>query len=243
MIQQHKQNGFTLVELMLAMAFVGVLIIAVAMTSMQIMSTYNKGVTIREVNQVGRSITDDIQRTIASSTPFSVQPNTGSSSPIDSKYVVRQGGGRLCTGSVTYAWNYGGTRELSGDSSKPSVYNTYQGGGDVIRFAKVTDVGGLLCVNVGSQIPRQNATELLQPGDRNLAVQSMTVTSHANGRDDASGQALYAINLVIGTNDRKQLNASSTACLPPNQGESGDDFCAINQFSIIARAGNRSGSL
>lgn len=244
MIRQFSRKGFTLIELMLAMSFVGILLVAIAMTSMQIMSIYNKGITIREVNQVGRAISEDMQRTIAASTPFEVAPKTGDESdPDDSRYVVQEGGGRLCTGAITYAWNYGNTKELSGDEGRPSVYNTYQGGGDVIRLVRVNDPGGLLCIDMTEQIPREHATELLLEGDRNLAIQKLSVSAESAGRDDASGQALYAIDLVLGTNDQEQINASTITCLPPDEGSGSEEFCAINQFSIIARAGNRAGSL
>lgn len=245
---RHKQTaGFTLVELMLSMAFVGILLIAIAMTSMHIMSTYTKGLTIRELNQSGRTISEDIQRTIATSAPFDVNPaKTGAPSEMgdpeyaNSKYVVRLGGGRLCTGTYTYAWNYGNTRELSGATTTP-VYNTYSDSEEVIRLVKVNDIGGLLCADISRNIERAEAKDLLVAGDRNLAVQKLTVSSST--QDDASGQALYAINMVLGTNDQSQLSSADGTCLPPDEGSGYEDFCAINQFSIIARAGNRSGSL
>lgn len=242
MSKHRVQKGFTLVELMLAMAFVGVLLVAIAVTAMHMMHTYTKGLTIREVNQAGRTITEDIHRSIATSTPFKVNPaKTGASSDdINSKYVTRPGGGRLCTGAHTYAWNYGGTRELSG-ATATNVYNIYDDGDDIIRLVKVSDAGGALCLDTEQEIPRAQAKELLSAGDRNLAVHRLTVRSDTE--DAASGQAMYSVDLVLGTNDHTQLTAGSTKCLPPNEGSGNEDFCAINQFNIIARAGNRSGSL
>lgn len=249
---RNKESGFTLIELMLAMAFVGMLLLAIAVTSMHIMNTYTKGITIREVNQAGRTITEDVQRSIATSIPFSVEPvkTGGSSDTTDSMYVERAGrGGRLCTGTYTYAWNYGPALVEGSDR-----YNRYddeesQVTRESIRFVKVTDMGGILCMNPSLAIQRALAKELLAAGDRDLAIQD-TVTVAAGSRDDASNQALYAITLVIGTNDRAEdrearsrLGVSSTTCLPPSEGSGFEDFCAINQFSIIARAGNRSGSL
>lgn len=237
-------TGFTLVELMLAMAFVGVLLIAIAMTTMQIMGTYTKGLTVREVNQAGRTITEDIQRTIATSTPFKVSPpkKDVSSDATDSMYVDRPGGGRLCTGMFTYAWNYG--KNLTGTGL--GRYNRYSGEDNnasdgSVRFVKVSDAGGTLCANPGLAIEKANAKELLSSGDRDVAVQSMQVLSRVS--DDASGQSLYAITIVLGTNDQAQLNVANATCKPPNEGSGSENFCAINQFSIIARAGNQSGSL
>ena len=238
----HRKQGFTLVELMLSMSFVGILLVAIAVTSMQIMSTYTKGLTIREVNHAGRAITDDVQRTIATSSPFKANPARGGEvDEIDSKYVSQEGGGRLCTGAYTYAWNYGNTFELSEEAGAPPVYNRYESSSDVIRLVKVSDIGGALCADMSASIPDAEAKELLLPGDRELAVQQFIVTEGV--RDEVSGQAMYAISLTLGTNDQEQLDATNTTCLPPLEGEGNEDFCAINQFNIVVRAGNRSGSL
>lgn len=242
MIQRKRNHGFTLVEMMLAMAFVGILLVAIAMTTIHIMTTYTKGVTVREVNQSGRTIVEDMQRTIATSTPFLISPaKTGiPTDEADVRYVVQDGGGRLCTGAYTYAWNYGNTAELSGATATP-VYNVYSDSDDEIRLVKVSDAGGLLCADMTRDIERGQAKDFLVAGDRNLAVQELMVSPGV--ADEASGQALYAINLVIGTNDQDQIDASNGTCLPPSEGSGFEEFCAINQFNIIARAGNRSGSL
>ena len=236
MTKNTIQQGFTLVELMLSMAFVAVLLMAIGGTTIQITHIFTKGATIREVNQIGRLVSDDIQRTVAATAPFKVSP----ANQADSKYITRDGGGRLCTGDYTYAWNYGKTRELSGIVGQPTAYNTYTSGSGVIRLVKVADNGGELCANPTSQIPNSQATELLRAGDRNLAIQEWAVS--AGSRDDAIGQALYAISFTIGTNDQAQLTASGKSCRPPTQGSGADDFCAVNQFDVVIRAGNRPGS-
>lgn len=225
-----KYTGFTLIELMLSMSFVAMLLVAIALTTTQIMHTYTKGLTLREVNQAGRAISEDIERTIAETPLFKV----------DSKYITKPGGGRLCTGAYTYAWNYGKTKELGGGKTLPSAYNRYKNSKSVIRLVKVSDASGTLCAKMNDPIPDDQAKELLVAGDRNLAVQQFTITE--GNRDDVSGQALYAISFTLGTNERAQLNASGTTCLPPSVGSGNEDFCAVNQFDIIVRAGNRPGS-
>lgn len=245
MNRQHRNAvGFTLIELMLSMAFIGALLVVIAMTTIHIMGTYTKGLTVREVNQAGRTISEDIQRTIAASTPFRVSGGAGS------QYIVRDGGGRLCTGAYTYAWNYGNTIEFEGNSSN-HIYNSYTDadGDELIRLVKVSDAGGTLCLDPERQIVKSQAKELLSAGDRNLAVQApLTVSSSA--RNDTSGQAIYAISFILATNNREDwtiLEPLNTSCTAPKQmdAENGgnENFCAINQFDIIARAGNRAGSL
>lgn len=242
MIRDNQTEGFTLVELMLAMAFIAALLIVIAVTTMQIMGTYARGLTIREVNQAGRTITEDIQSVVASATPFEIAPvkTDEATDASSSMYVQRPGGGRLCTGNYTYAWNYGNTQQLGAETTI-QAHNTYSDSAEPIRFIKVADTGGALCINPRQQIPHEQTKELLPAGDSNLALQDFIITT--GSRDEVSGQALYAVKLIIGTNDQAQLDTSSRTCLPPSEGEGRENFCAINHFDIVVRAGNRSGSL
>ena len=230
-------RGFTLVELMLAMTFISVLLVAIAMTTIQISTIYNRGITLREVNQSGRAVSIDLQRSIASSTPFDVTPQVDESpDTADSKYVVRDGGGRLCLGSYTYAWNYGSA--LVGGQGAPGVYNRFDDN-QPVRFAKVADPNGSLCENPTASIVRNDAVDLISGGDRELAIHKFEIIKTA---EDASiGQALYAISMTIGTNDRAQLTTNDASCRPPGEDIGHEEYCAVNQFEIVARAGNRSG--
>lgn len=233
-MSHDNKNGFTLIELMLAMTFIAVLLIAIAITTIQISAIYNKGITLREVNQAGRSISDDLQRSISSVVPFDVTPKVDASPATEtSKYVVRDGGGRLCLGRYTYAWNYG--RSITAGSE----YNKYNNS-ETVRFAKITDPSGSLCTNPTATIDRADATEMLMNGDRDLVIHDMSVTSSAS--DPVTGQSIYAISVVIGTNDSEQLATNDRSCKPPAEGAGKENYCSVNQFDIIARAGNKAGS-
>src|SRR6476659_3635649 len=97
MIQHRKTHsaGFTLVELSLSMTFVAVLLLAIALLTMQITGIYRKGLTLRAVNQAGQLVSTDMERTLNVSVPQSVTE------------VDNAKGGRLCAGTTIYAWNYG----------------------------------------------------------------------------------------------------------------------------------------
>ncbi len=223
---------------MLAMTFISALLVAIAMTTIQISAIYTKGITLREVDQAGRSVSDELQRSIASSTPIDVTPQKDDSpSTATSKYVVRDGGGRLCLGRYTYIWNYG--KALTVDTG--AIVNKYSDSSQQVRFAKVTDPGGALCndYELKALISKADATDLLSSGDRDLVLHTFTITQTA--KDDQIGQALYAISMTIGTNDREQLTTNDTSCKPPSEGVGNESYCSVNQFDIIARAGNKSG--
>lgn len=223
-------KGFTIIELMLAMTFVALLLMAIAMTTIQISNMYNKGITLREVNQAGRSISDDFTRTIAQSEPFVVDV-----SDPQARYIVKPGGGRLCVGRSTYAWNLG--TALRGGSGAPAIYNTYTASTDQVRLVKVNDPGGSLCDNPDATITKTAATEMLNSGDRDLVVHKLTVTKGAE--DLIIQQTMYVIALAIGTNNGAQLMTNNTACKAPSDGVGNEDYCSVNQFDITARAGNK----
>lgn len=232
-MNQGNNNGFTLIELMLAMTFIGVLLVAIAMTTIQISNIYTKGLTLREVNQAGRAVSEELQRSIAATVPFNADP----ASPA-TRYIAGEGGGRLCVGRYTYAWNYG--RAITGGAGAPQLLNEYDDG-SAVRFAKVNDSGAALCSDPDLKINRADATEMLSAGDHDLVMHKFTVTRGSS--DATTGQALYAISMIIGTNDKNQMTISTNdaSCKPPAQGVGNEDYCAVNIFEIVARAGNKSG--
>ena len=238
----NNQSGFTIIELLLAMAFISVLLVGVAVTVIQISSIYNKGLTMKSVDQVGRDVSTDIRATLAQSQPFSVEANSSSSGL---REIPRQdqngsGGGRLCTGTYTYVWNYG-SAIVSGNS-----VNKYSSSDDEIRFARVHDNGGQYCADPTKAIEKHDATELLSAGDKDLAIQSFSIKQLAN--DSNLSQALYRVVIEIGTNNqdalqqKQSLDTMDTTCKPPNDDSSLQDYCAVNQFDFTATAGNRGGA-
>lgn len=230
-MDRSTQKGFTLVELMLSMAGVAFLLLAIAMTTIQISNIYSKGMTLKSVNQAGRDLSDVLQRDIKSSTPFDI------TSP--SKYLSTPHGGRLCMGQYSYVWNYGPTITSPSDTDK-IVFN--DASNTPVRLARVLDAGGQLCINADADLPiiRDDATELLNSADSDgldLALHSFTVTSSAP--DPTTGQALYSVSFSLGTNDEKALNTGDASCRPPSEDESNWEFCAVNVFEFTTRAGNR----
>src|SRR5690554_2740424 len=107
MNRRTKQQGFTLIELTLAMAFISVLLLTIALTIMPIATIYNRGMTYKEVNQAARDVADDLRRSVRNSGVFTIS-TTGANT---TDYVTLRNnanvviGGRLCLGSTSYIWN------------------------------------------------------------------------------------------------------------------------------------------
>lgn len=241
MIRNNKQSsnhGFTIVELTLSMAFVSLLLILIAASVMYVSNIYIKAVTIKEVNQTGRSVSSDIQRTVSNSAPIPVEKESGTS-PRKSEYIEtsRSDEGRVCTGRYSYVWNIG-----SSDTVK------YKGvSGERVNFIRVGDPDGQLCLNDSSDnrmfIERKDATELLSSGDRELRLLDFDFSEVSY--DNLSGQVLYRVRIVIGTlygDENKYIETTKTCRTPGAEGKetpASSNYCAVNSFEFIARAGSR----
>lgn len=226
------QKGFTLIELMLSMSGVAFLLLAIAMTTMQISNIYSKGITLKSVNQTGRDLSDVLQRDIKGAKPFDVTPGS-------SKYISTEHGGRLCLGKYSYVWNYGKTI-TAGVSTDTIVYD--DSGNTPVRMARVLDTGGQVCASASTSptppIKRSDATELLVSSDKlDLALHTFTVAS--SNADPGTNQALYSVGFTLGTNDQEALATGDASCKPPNDDSANWEFCAINVFDFTTRAGNR----
>jgi len=232
------QRGFTIIELLLAMSFIAVLLLTMAITVIQIGNMHNKGMTFRNVDQASRIITSDIRRVVGQSEPFPLENNVVTQkhpgSPVDDP-----DGGRFCTGDYTYVWNFG--------KSLNNPINKYETGDDQIRFVRVRDKGGAYCADPARSIRNNDATELLAANGRDLAVQSFVVELITP--DDNTGQAIYFFSMQVGTNNQDAIERTAdpiltinATCKPPSEGMGLQNFCAVNQFDFTAVAGNKGGS-
>lgn len=150
-MKKYKKNGFTLTELMLAMAFLAFVLIFVVTALLQYMSTYNKGLVYKEINQAGRTIFEEVTRAMRSS----------------SANIKVMDKGRLCVGGQAYVWN-----RPSGTNNRYVTPNT-----QIQGIIRVPDSTGNLCLEsagVLPNVPRPGEVVVARP---NVAVQSFTASS------------------------------------------------------------------
>lgn len=236
-----KSQGFTLIELMLAMGFVSALLLAIAMTIIQIGAIYNQGTTLREINQASRDISEDLRRSISSAGTINIAEDYVLT-PNDTNAV----GGRLCLGNYTYIWNYAKAIDANPNDTNLTKYGTPPTG-EMPILIKVPDsegiycdkdAGGLVYKNIrGADVPL--AQELLKLGDHELGVHKLGFISPipASATNDSIGQALYSIEFVIGTNKIEALNTDQSACLTADQPNADPLYCNVQKFTLVVRAG------
>lgn len=85
-------KGFTIIELMLSMIFVSFILIFMALTIVQMLRIYDKSISMKQVNQAGRTVTEDISQAMRSQAPERVN-------------VDNIKNGFICVGSTVYRWN------------------------------------------------------------------------------------------------------------------------------------------
>lgn len=139
---KNQQQGFTLVELMLALAFVAFILIFALTTVIQVMQTYNKGLALKKINQAGRTTLNDISRNLKVADPSAVDVSAISD-------------GRVCFGSISYVWN-------SYDTSTSNA-NKFDDNSSLV-LARVNDPAEAMCSQSNSvypDVPKDDATEIL----------------------------------------------------------------------------------
>jgi competence protein ComGC len=237
-----KQQGFTIIELVLAMTFISFLLLAIAMSIIQLGAIYNQGTTVKEINQASRDINDDLRRNISST----------SSLDLTTDYVLspatNPAGGRLCLGAYSYIWNYA----KAIDSNAPGLTKN-QGAAASVKppaFIKVPDQSGLYCEKnpstgqlVQGSIREEdidNIQELLKPGDHELGIHNFSFVTPvpATALDANTDQQLYSLTYTIGTTKISALNATQSACLAAGVANADPLYCNVQPFSLVIRAGN-----
>ena len=241
MTRRYRRYGFTLVELMLAMAFVSVLLLAIATIAIQAGKLYNRGLTLKSINQSGREISDSLRRDFLQANAGKISGNANSA-----VVMVQAGGadrsGRLCLGDYSYVWNV--PKVVSGEVKSGAGIITEVGGphsGRPINFARVIDPDGMLCQKnettgaYMSTVATDKVTHLLKPAGSNDVVLAIHQMKAARVAGDSGADSLYRLEFVLGTSQLEAVNTANGTCKPPADNSENLDFCAINSFEMIVR--------
>jgi hypothetical protein len=246
---------------MLAMAFISMLLLAIALTLVQIANIYNHGNIAKDVNTSSRAISDELTLALTSSGSFSLLP-------ADHHYVVMSNGGtpiggRLCVGKYSYIWNYAAalspagtypnpnpdtTRNVYLPSATPNISaNVVKIGSAATRyeisFVKAPDASGAYCTKTAatpSGYPNVNpvgATELLRTGDHGIVLHYLDITTAATATDSLSAQQLYKVTFVLGTPDVNALTGTlaNITCKTPGAAGADTNYCSVQKFTLVLR--------
>lgn len=265
--RSHSRDGFTLIEVSLATALLSVLLITIAIITNQIITIYQKGTVMKNLNSVGRIITDDFQSAINAALPA----DTIDRSKFDNEYYKHPDGdlgtGVFCSGQYSYIWadvNHQGDNRvrleynISGTSATQRVDN--------IRLLKIKDPRRQVCIDYNKNNPRavditsetakskspglttdytisDQPEELLYGNEVNFYIYSLIVNpvnsaTSTNQSPDQKTEVFFSGSFILGTERGVDINSSNCSV-----GAEGVDFnyCAINTFKFAARTAGKVG--
>ncbi|MCL2371286.1 type II secretion system GspH family protein [Candidatus Saccharibacteria bacterium] len=256
-LRGFKKKGFTIVELLLAMTFVAILLVAITVLVMNIQGIYRRGIAMREVNATSRSIIDDITRAISSAPSFS----EGGSHAVTFRNGANTEGGTFCTGFYSYIWRHANFVPRLGSAQGAVQFD----GSRDYRLIKIRDVGRRLCNQAAlngvsgmscnsnphmtcnvtgspnitlAAFSLSDPVEMISSGGLELALFSFDIFEPA--RSSVTGQVFYAGSFVLGTPRGASAAAmgglvSASVCTPPAQAvDFNFQYCSINKFNFAA---------
>src|SRR5690606_3570780 len=166
-VDKQRQTGFTLIELMLAMTFISLLLIAIAMAVIQMTGTYNRGLALKEVNQTTRAVSESLRETAGQSDLIFA----------DTDYIPTNtgGSGRLCLGTYSYIWNT--VRAFEGDTDADPIHFESDNSRK-LQLVRVPDPSKIYCSQPAGTLVYKNirasdtssVQELIDPGEHMLAL-------------------------------------------------------------------------
>lgn len=201
-----SKKGFTMVELSITLAFIGVLLITIAIITTNIVSIYQKGMTIKAVNSVGRGLIDELTSAIntapsvdTTSLCNSLAPNNVDACVKDHAFAYifhasqnedtgEQYNGIFCTGYYSYIWNtyYSATAEQSHALK--------------LRY-----------LNTNGEVVLTDAPRLMRVEDRNYRVCSAVMDPSGNYKSDfTSNMTIDITTLAHSTSDTPLSNPIKT---------------------------------
>lgn len=229
-----NQRGFTLVELTLSIAFLGTLVLLSSAIIIQTINIYNKGVAIKQINQAGRALAEDITRLASRGSEIEIADHGKA--------------GYLCVKESnlwrSYTWNsvepgIGSTagitnpKQFTIDSQSISLARSNDGinGKSFCELPDGSDV----------DLPAANVTQILNTQVRILSVDVVP----------SDEPALNKIAFWIGTYDASGTVPGMTPdFVPANgsipafwrcQGGSLGDYCAVSKFETVMYTPNVEG--
>lgn len=239
MSRMKNKHGFTLVELSLAIVFIAILLMTIAIATVHITAVYRKGMTIKNVNSVGRDLIDDFKRTISGS-KWGECEAAGERCWI--KKEVSDSGkdlhGAFCTGDYSYIWNTGYAIK-EGDGSRIKLKDNTN-----FILVKVSDSASDFCdrsrdLGLGQMVSNINlakVTFLLEDSSQTLALYDFDV----NRVEGAGNRLFYDVDFTLGTidgttDDGDILGANCEAGASDSLSNA-STYCAVNKFNFAVRA-------
>lgn len=227
---RQTSAGFTLVELMLAMAFFASILFISSATFVQILGVYNKGLAVKQMNQAGRSLTDNLIR--------NANQGVASSAIIDLKPDDNGKVQCIRIGQTMYLLSY--AHDENPDDASGDTYKALDAGGQRsnINFARVNDIdsdsGMTTSCPPGGDANPIDTRDISPMLSDSLRVYDAKIENVGNG--------IVKFNLKVGTfaglNDPSNVRivGGDMSCPVDSLG----NFCAFSEYDTVLYLPNAS---
>jgi prepilin-type N-terminal cleavage/methylation domain-containing protein len=221
---QKSQQGFTLIELILVLAFLGSLMLLASASMIQAINIYNKGIAIKQINQAGRSLIEDINRLSSAGSEIDIIDN-GKAGCLRIGFTNED--------SRVFLWN--STEAGKGTTTPAAGAATWKIGGEDISLVQSTQEADTsnYCILPGDTTPDLLAADMSQVLTPQVRVLSVDITEPAGG-----DPTLKKIAFWIGTGT---LQGVQTVLFDPDPaarswscpGGSLGEYCAVSKFETV----------
>ena len=249
----RSKAGFTLVELSLATLFLAVLLLMIATIIINVSTIYQKGLTLRGISASGKTIIDDVDRSVADAPLMRFKDNDLKEAHKnfflehrETAWVTSENGTRkeeakdvqfsgiFCTGRYSYIWNTGyalndrdGNGRIAFKGKNDSELK------DDFRLIKVLDPMRYICMPENPQRPNdRKRRELDNPQDRYIEMSDMQPEELLADKVSNLPLALYELTIFPFQQDEISLHTfySGTFVLATIRGgvntvRSAGDYC------------------
>lgn len=206
----RSSKGFTIVELMFSMAFLGFLMLFIIAAIIQLIGTYNKGLVYKEINQSGRTIIEELTRNIRVSSPSSIN-STQVEGGLDR--------GRVCLAGQAYVWN-------TPTTNPRNRYTAATGGAEITGVIRVNDTAGTACIpNMSGALPAIDANQQVVLARSNVAIHRFSLQRADAGR-------LINFSVVFSSTGDNAPVPATDECPAGRLGE----YCAVAAFNNVTVA-------
>ncbi len=228
--EQRLSRGFTITELSIAMSLFSVLLFILVISAVNFTNIYNKGITLKRVNQSGGNIAKELQTNLGRSSEVQIKKDAGPGNRVIG----------VCAGDYSFVWSVYPSGAGSGNQA-PIIGLTYSDDTTPLYFAKVEDPAREMCSSAPpkpykgdcpSPLNCYSSTELLGDG---LVIRDPGTAANPGGLDVILNEEgkLVTVVYTISTNGGEDIISDATnrsTC----QGGATDTFCALNTFVVTS---------
>ncbi len=228
LIKRRLDRGFTITELSIAMSLFSVLLFILIISAVNFTNIYNKGITLKRVNQSGGNIAKELQTNLSRSDEVKVKRDTGPGNRVTG----------VCAGEYSFVWSVYDSGSGT-TNTNATITLLYSDDTTPVYFAKVKDPSKDMCEASPPKPYKGNddtkpyqSTELLGDG---LVIRDPGTVANPGGLEVILNpeNKLVTVVYTISTNGGDDIIADATnraTC----QGGATDTFCSLNTFVVTS---------